>query len=60
VPTFAAEHNYFSAEKAKHGLRKEDLCIPGQVVLEDGTDATEQIHKAEAFLNENSFFQYED
>ena len=59
VPTFGAEHNYFSAGKAKYGLHKEDLCIPGQVVLEDGTDATELIHKAEAFLNENSFFQYE-
>ena len=59
VPTFGAEHNYFSSEKAKHGLHKEDLCIPGDVILEDSTDATELIHKAEAFLNESAFFQYE-
>lgn len=59
VPTFGAEHNYFSSEKAKHGLHKEDLCIPGEVILEDGTDATELVHKAEAFLNESAFFQYE-
>ena len=59
VPTFGAEHNYFSLEKAKHGLHEEDLCIPGDVILEDGTDATELVHKAEAFLNENAFFQYE-
>lgn len=59
VPTFGAEHNYFSTEKAKHGLRKEDLCIPDAVILADGTDATELVHQAERFLNENSFFQYD-
>ncbi len=59
VPTFGAEHNYFSCEKAKYGLHKEDICVPGKVVLEDGTDATELVHQAETFLNENSFFQYE-
>ena len=59
VPTFGAEHNYFSSEKAKHGLHKEDLCIPGDVILEDGTDATELVHKAEEFLGESAFFQYE-
>lgn len=58
VPTFAAEHNYFSGEKAKHGLHEKDLCIPGQAVLADGTDVTELVHKAESFLNENAFFQY--
>ena len=58
VPTFGAEHNYFSAEKAKYGLRKDDLCIPGKVILSDGTDRTELIHQAEAFLNEHTFFQY--
>ena len=58
VPTFGAEHNYFSAEKAKYGLRKDDLCIPGKVILADGTDRTELIHQAEAFLNEHTFFQY--
>ena len=58
-PTFGAEHNYFSGKKAKFGLHKKDLCIPGQVILADGTDKTELVHKAEAFLNEHSFFQYE-
>lgn len=58
-PTFGAEHNYFSAEKAKHGLHKDDLCIPGEVILENGANMTELIHKAEEFLNEHSFFQYE-
>ena len=59
VPTFGAEHNYFSSEKAKFGLRKDDICIPEKVVLADGTDATELVHEAEKFLNDNSFFQYE-
>ncbi len=59
VPTFGAEHNYFAAEKAKRGLHKEDLCIPGKAVLSDGTDVTELVHEAEKFLNDNSFFQYE-
>lgn len=57
VPTFGAEHNYFTSEKARHGLFKEDLCIPGKVILEDGRDMTELVHRAEAFLNENSFFK---
>lgn len=59
VPTFGAEHNYFAAEKAKCGLHKEDLCIPGKAVLTDGTDITKLVHEAEKFLNDNSFFQYE-
>lgn len=59
VPTFGAEHNYFSSEKAKCGLRKDDICIPGEVILADGTNATELVHDAEKFLNDNSFFQYE-
>lgn len=59
IPTFGAEHNYFSSEKAKCGLRKDDICIPGKVILADGTDATELVHDAEKFLNDNSFFQYD-
>ncbi len=58
-PTYGAEHNYFAAEKAKHGLHKDDRCIPGDVILENGANMTELIHKAEDFLNEHSFFQYE-
>ena len=41
VPTFGAEGNYFSCQKAKRGLRREDRCIPGPAVLADGTDVTE-------------------
>ena len=59
VPTFGAEHNYFASEKARYGLRKDDICIPGEVILSDGTDATALVHEAEKFLNDNSFFQYE-
>lgn len=58
-PTFGAEHNYFSAEKAKHGLHKDDRCIPGEVILKNGANITELVRKAEDFLNEHSFFQYE-
>lgn len=58
-PTFGAEHNYFAAEKAKRGLHKDDRCIPGDVILENGANMTELIHKAEDFLSEHSFFQYE-
>lgn len=59
VPTFGAEHNYFAAEKAKHGLHKDDRCIPGKAILPDGTDVTALVHEAEDFLNEHSFFQYD-
>ena len=58
-PMFGAEHNYFSAEKAKHGLHKDDRCIPGEVILKNGANITELVRKAEDFLNEHSFFQYE-
>ena len=50
---------YFSFEKAKCGLEKDDICIPDEVILADGTDATELIHDVGKFLNDNSFFQYE-
>ena len=59
VPTFGVEDNYFSCQKAKKGLHKEDCCIPGPAVLADGTDVTELTHRTEAFLNQSSFFQYE-
>ena len=59
VPTFGAEGNYFSCQKAKLGLRREDRCISGPAVLADGTDVTELVHRAEDFLSENSFFQYD-
>lgn len=59
VPTFGADHNYFAAEKAKHGLHKDERCIPGKAILPDGTDVTALVHEAEDFLNEHSFFQYD-
>ena len=59
VPTFGAEGNYFSCQKAKRGLRREERCISGPAVLADGTDVTELVHRAEDFLSENSFFQYD-
>ena len=37
-PGFAAEHNYFSVEKAKHGIKTEENCIPLPAVLSEGTD----------------------
>lgn len=58
-PTFGAEHNYFAAEKAKHGLHKDDRCITDEVILKNGANMTDLVHKAEDFLNKHSFFQYE-
>lgn len=58
VPGFAAEHNYFSTEKAKHGLRAEEPCITERVLLPDGTDISELARKAEKFLTDSMFFKY--
>ena len=58
-PGFAAEHNYFSVEKAKHGIKTEENCIPLPAVLSDGTDISDMVKEAEGFLNSNAFFQYE-
>ena len=58
-PTFGAEGNYFSCQKAKRGLRQVDRCISGPVILADGTDVTERVRRAEDFLNEHTFFQYQ-
>ena len=57
-PGFAAEHNYFSVEKAKHGIKTEENCIPLPAVLSDGTDISDMVKEAEEFLNSNAFFQY--
>ena len=57
-PGFAAEHNYFSTEKAKHGIKTEENCIPLPAVLSDGTDISDMVKEAEEFLNSNAFFQY--
>ena len=58
-PGFAAEHNYFSVEKAKHGIKTEENCIPLPAVLSEGTDISDMVKEAEGFLNSNAFFQYE-
>ena len=57
-PGFAAEHNHFSTEKAKHGIKTEENCIPLPAVLSDGTDISDMVKEAEEFLNSNAFFQY--
>ena len=57
-PTFGAEGNYFSCQKAKCGLHQADRCIPGPAVLADGTDVTALVRRAEDFLGEHTFFQY--
>lgn len=57
-PGFAGEHNYFSTEKAKHGIKTEENCIPLPAVLSDGTDISDMVKEAEEFLNSNAFFQY--
>ena len=58
-PGFAAEHNYFSVEKAKHGIKTEENCIPLPAVLSEGTDISDMVKEAEGFLSSNAFFQYE-
>lgn len=58
-PGFAAEHNYFSVEKAKHGIKTEENCVPLPAVLSEGTDISDMVKEAEGFLNSNAFFQYE-
>lgn len=57
-PAFTAEHNYFTTEKAKHGIAPDERCIPGAAILPDGTDVTELVHQAEDFLTQNAFFSY--
>ena len=59
VPTFAAEQNYFSTEKAKRKIRMDELCMPEQVILNDGRDVTELVKGAEKFLMDTAFFKYE-
>ena len=59
VPTFAAEQNYFSTEKAKHKIKMDEPCFPEKIMLEDGTDATKLVKEAEKFLTETMFFKYD-
>ena len=41
VPSFAAEHNYFTTEKAKHHIPMNESCLPEKIIGKDGTDVTE-------------------
>ncbi|MBQ7477619.1 MAG: aldo/keto reductase, partial [Selenomonadaceae bacterium] len=59
VPTFAAEQNYFSTEKAKHKIRMDEPCMPENIVFRDGRDVTELVKGAEKFLTDTAFFKYE-
>ena len=59
VPTFAAEQNYFSVEKAKRKIKMDEPCFPEKVILKDGTDATKLVKEAESFLTKTMFFKYE-
>lgn len=52
-PGFAAEHNYYSLEKAKHGLTLETPCIPKQ-----NNKLDDIIQKAEDFLIKSAFASY--
>ncbi len=58
VPTFSAEENYFSLEKAKHNLKMDEPCMPEKVIAPDGEDITEIVKTAEKFLTETMFFKY--
>lgn len=59
VPGFAAEHNYFTSEKAKHKILMEESCLPSMVITADGKDVTAMAQEAEKFLMEQGFFKYE-
>ena len=59
VPSFAAEHNYFTTEKAKHHIPMNESCLPEKIIGKNGTDVTVMAREAEKFLMENSFFKYE-
>ncbi len=59
VPGFAAEQNYFTSEKAKHGIPMEESCLPEKVITADGRNITAMAKEAEKFLMEHGFFRYE-
>lgn len=59
VPSFSAEENYYSTEKAKHKIPMSAPVMPEKIILDDGTDATKIVHEAEKFLTETMFFKYD-
>ncbi len=54
-PAFAAEHNYLKGQTAKFGRAVQDKLPKETVVLEDGTDITDEVARAEQWLVEHSF-----
>ena len=58
VSTFAAEHNYFGTEKAKHKIKAEEIIMPKKAVTADGEDISEILTTAEKFLTDAMFFKY--
>ena len=58
VPTFAAEANYFSLEKAKHKIKMDEPCFDEKIIC-DGEDITKIVKDAEKFLTDGMFFRYE-
>ena len=59
VPSFAAEHNYFTTEKAKNHIPINESCLPPKILKKDGTDITAIAQEAEKFLMNCGFFKYE-
>ena len=58
VPTFAAEANYFSVEKAKRKI-KMDAPLFDEKIIYNGEDITQMVKDAEKFLTDGMFFKYE-
>ena len=58
VPTFSAEGNYFTLEKAKHKIKMDEPCMPDEIII-DGENITEIVKTAEKFLTDTAFFKYE-
>ncbi|MBQ7705271.1 MAG: aldo/keto reductase [Selenomonadaceae bacterium] len=58
VPTFAAEANYFSVEKAKHKIKMDAPCFD-EKIISNGEDITKIVKDAEKFLTDGMFFKYE-
>jgi len=59
VPTFSAEENYYSTEKAKRKIKADEIIMPKKAVTADGEDISEILTKAEKFLTDTMFFKYE-
>lgn len=59
VPTFSAEENYYSTEKAKRKIKADEIIMPKKAVTADGEDVSEILTKAEKFLTDTMFFKYE-